>query len=334
MDLQFHSGSTAYPIHIGQGILSHAGGVFALDRKVLIITDNGVPPQYAQAVLSCCPQGSIFTIEEGESHKSLACVEGILNDLLSKGFTRSDAIVAVGGGMVGDVAGFAAACYQRGIDWYNVPTTLLSQADSCVGGKTGVNLGGVKNAVGAFHQPKGVLVDTDTLATLSPRLLSEGMAEVIKMAATSDADLFRMIENGGYSLPELVSRAILIKVDVVLRDPKEKGERAVLNFGHTVGHAIEAAGKGEFYHGEAVAAGMMYFSTGEAKTRIEALLRRYNLPVSDPFPADTLMRFASSDKKKSAGGFKTVWVDRIGSYSFRQLSEDDLRSVIENHKQQ
>lgn len=326
--------SAACPVLVGKGILPQAGEHFALERKVLIITDKGVPSRYSREVLSCCPQGSIFTIEEGESHKTLATVEAILKELLALGFTRSDAVVAVGGGMVGDIAGFAAACYQRGIDWYNVPTTLLSQADSCVGGKTGVNLSGVKNAVGAFHEPKGVLVDVAALDTLSPRIFSEGMAEVIKMAATSDAGLFAMLESGNYSSEDIVSRALDIKLGVVQRDPKESGERAVLNFGHTVGHAIEAAGKGEFFHGEAVAAGMPYFCTGEAKSRIQALLRRFNLPTQDPFDTDTLMRFASSDKKKSAAGFKTVWVDRIGSYSFRTLSADELRGVILNLKKQ
>lgn len=326
--------SAACPLLVGKDILPQAGEHFALNRKVLIITDKGVPPQYARTVLSSCPQGSVFTLEEGEGNKTLATVEAILNELLTLGFTRSDAIVAVGGGMVGDIAGFAAACYQRGIDWYNVPTTLLSQADSCVGGKTGVNLSGVKNAVGAFHLPRGVLVDVATLDTLSPRVFSEGMAEIIKMAATSDAGLFRILESGDYTAEELVSRALDIKLGVVGRDPKESGERAVLNFGHTVGHAIEAAGKGAFFHGEAVAAGMTYFSLGEAKSRIQALLRRFNLPTEDPFDADTLMRFASSDKKKSAVGFKTVWVDEIGSYSFRTLSADELRGVIQNIKQQ
>lgn len=334
MDLQFQSASATYPVRVGQGILPQAGDFFALNRKVLVITDKGVPSQYAEAILSCCTQGRIFTIGEGEENKSLATIESILRELLSRGFTRSDAIVAVGGGVVGDVAGFAASCYQRGIDWYNVPTTLLSQADSCVGGKTGVNLCGVKNAVGAFHHPKAVLVDTSTLNTLPSRIKAEGIAEVIKMAATSDADLFCRIENGDIPPAELVARALKIKIGVVQRDPEEKGERAVLNFGHTVGHAIEAAGKGIFYHGEAVAAGMPYFSAGETKSRIEALLRRYNLPVSDPFDTDTLMRFASSDKKKSAGGFKTVWVDEIGSYNFRLLSAEELRTVIQNHKQQ
>ena len=334
MTLHFNSGSAAYPIHIGKGLLPKAGELFALDRKVLVVTDEGVPEQYAKAVAACCASGFIVTIPQGEGSKTLASVERILVKLLTLGFTRSDVIVAVGGGMVGDTAGFAASCYQRGIEWYNVPTTLLSQVDSSVGGKTGVNLGGVKNSIGAFYQPKGVLIDTSTLETLSPRLRSEGMAEVIKMAATSDAELFKLLEVGTYTDEDLVARALKIKIDVVQRDPQEKGERAVLNFGHTVGHAIEAAGKGAFYHGEAVAAGMPYFCTGEAKSRIEALLRRFDLPTEDPFDMPTLLHFASSDKKKTAGGFKTVWVDEIGSYSFKLLSGEELCGVIQKHKQQ
>ena len=328
------SGSPALPggITVGRDVLPMAGSLFNLARKVLIITDDGVPERYSRAVFDCCPDASVYVIPHGERNKTLGTVGAILSELLSQGFTRGDALVAVGGGMTGDITGFAAACYQRGIDWYNVPTTLLSQVDASVGGKTGVNVDGVKNIAGAFHHPCGVLIDTATLETLPPRIYAEGMAEVIKMAATSDAALFSRLEIGPVPDEELVRSALAIKMDIVQRDPTEKGERAVLNFGHTVGHAIEAAGAGQYYHGEAVAAGMPYFCSPAMAARLEALLRRFGLPVSDPFSPETLMRYASRDKKHSASGYKTVWVSAPGSYRFRTLTADELRQVIENHK--
>lgn len=332
--VSFRSGDVRYDITIGRGILGRASELFNLNRKVLIVTDSGVPSEYSGAILSQCPQGSVFTLATGEANKTMSSVEAILQELMGLGFTRSDAIVAVGGGTVGDIAGFAASCYERGIDWYCVPTTLLSQADASVGGKTGVNIRGVKNIAGAFHHPCGVFADTATLDSLPPRRYAEGMAEIIKIAATSDASLFSALEEGTVSVEDLVTRAVELKTVVVSLDPCEHGKRAVLNFGHTVGHAIESAGSGIYHHGEAVAIGMTYFSTGEARQRIEEQLRRFGLPVADRFSADTLMLYASRDKKKSALGYKTVWVDTIGSYRFETLDDDGLLSVIRNHKQQ
>ena len=322
-------------IHIGRGILQDAPVFFNLNRKVLVVTDEGVPPKYAATVLKACPDASLLTVPGGESGKTLAGAELILQALLERGFTRGDAIIAVGGGVVGDMAGFAASCYMRGIQYYNVPTTLLSQVDSSVGGKTAVNLNGVKNVVGAFHQPAGVLIDTATLETLSPRLFAEGLAELVKMAATSDAGLFDRIEacpDVRSCIEPFIADALRIKLDVVQQDPTEKGLRAVLNFGHTVGHAVEAAGQGRFLHGESVAIGMLYMSSGQARERLEALLKRFGLPVRDDFDTDTLMKYIASDKKKSADGFKIVTVNSIGSYNFKNVSAEQLRGIISSHK--
>lgn len=322
-------------ITVGRGLLARAGDYFNLSRKVLVVTEPGVPQQYPQAVLAACPEGYILTVPGGEGGKTLHGVQLILDELLRLGFTRSDAVVAVGGGVVGDMAGYAAACYMRGIDYYNVPTTLLSQVDSSVGGKTAVNYHGVKNIVGAFHAPRGVLADTGTLSTLSDRLFAEGMAELVKMAATCDAALFESIENCPdlrSGIDSFVEAALRIKMSVVRVDPQEKGLRAVLNFGHTVGHAIEAAAGGSLYHGECVAIGMMYMSSGEARARLEALLKRLGLPVSDGFSTDELMAWAASDKKKSAEGFKIVTVSNIGSFSFETASAERLRSIIDARK--
>ena len=322
-----------------RGAISHISDWVPSDRKVMVVTDSGVPFQYAQAVLSCCPQGYCHVFERGEENKTLDTVRHILEDLLENGFTRSDAVIAVGGGVVGDVAGFAASCYLRGIDFYNVPTTLLSQVDSSIGGKTGVDFGGVKNVVGAFYMPKAVIVDPDCLATLDPRLLHEGLAEAIKMAATSDAALFSYIEEEGPLEPRLdriIKDALAIKEVVVKDDPKEGGLRRVLNFGHTVGHAIEAAGAARsehpLFHGECVAAGMLYMCSDAVRARLEPLLRCYNLPVSDPFDTDTLLSYIGHDKKKLGDTVKAVYVDQIGSFEFRDMDMEQMRQCIQNHK--
>ena len=373
MTLRYRSAGLSYDITIGTGILGDAGKLFALDRKVLVITDEGVPPQYADAVLRQCPDASLLVIPQGEGAKSFATLQTILSALQERGFTRRDAIVAVGGGVVGDVSGFAAACYQRGIDYYNVPTTLLSQVDSSVGGKTAVNFNGIKNLVGAFHHPSGVLIDSAVLDTLPPRLFAEGLAEVIKMAATCSEPLFRRLEEVTDIkpvLPEIIAAALQIKLDIVTRDPGEKGLRAVLNFGHTVGHAIESAGAsgggqlpdrshprlrkrkgpaeregsrsdvrelshiagGTYYHGEAVAVGMLYTSEGEARQRIEQLLLKYGLPVTDPYTAAELHHYALSDKKRGAAATRIVTVSTIGTYNFRSLTDTELLQLIQARK--
>ena len=386
MTLRYRSAGLSYDITIGTGILGDAGKLFALDRKVLVITDEGVPPQYADAVLRSCPDASLLVIPQGEGAKSFATLQTILSALQERGFTRRDAIVAVGGGVVGDVSGFAAACYQRGIDYYNVPTTLLSQVDSSVGGKTAVNFNGIKNLVGAFHHPSGVLIDSAVLDTLPPRLFAEGLAEVIKMAATCSEPLFRRLEEVTDIkpvLPEIIAAALQIKLDIVTLDPGEKGLRAVLNFGHTIGHAIESAGAsggaadapgcvaasgggqlpdrshprlrkregpaeregsrsdvrelshidgGTFYHGEAVAVGMLYTSEGEARQRIQQLLLKYGLPVTDPYTAAALHHYALSDKKRNAAATRIVTVSTIGTYNFRSLTDTELLQLIQARK--
>ena len=326
----------SYDIVIGRGILHRAGSLLDLDRKVLVVTDDGVPAQYAETVLHACREGWRFVLPQGEASKNLENWQALLTAMLEHGFTRDDAVVAVGGGMVGDLAGFAAASYMRGIAFYNIPTTLLSQLDSSIGGKTGVDFAGVKNVVGAFYQPGGVLVDPDCLKTLSQRQLHEGLAEGIKMAATCDADLFRLIattDDLERDLEKIIEGGLRIKRDVVQADTAEKGLRRVLNFGHTVGHAIEAASGGTLFHGECVAAGMMYFCSDEVRAELKPVLEKYGLPIADPFDPDTLLAYVLHDKKMGDGGEITcVQVDKVGQYSFRRLSAAAIRELIQKYK--
>lgn len=334
MELFCHTPAGGYGITVERGAIGKAAQLADLDRKVLVVTDTGVPPAYSDAVLSQCPDGHRFVIGKGEKHKNVSTWESILEEMLRLGFTRKDAVVAVGGGVVGDIAGFAAATYMRGIDFINIPTTLLSQVDSSVGGKTGINCGGVKNSVGAFHYPVRVIIDPDCLSTLDGRLVSEGLAEAIKMAATSDAALFEKIEksrNLAEDLEDIIASALRIKINVVEQDPGEKGLRKVLNFGHTIGHAIEAAALDEYFHGECVAMGMPCMASPKAAGRIVKLLEKYNLPTRIPFAPETLMPYILHDKKMASGKVTVVYVDKIGSFEFRQAGPEELKCYMDNY---
>ena len=320
-----------YEIHIRHGALHRAGEYLNLDRRVLVVTDDGVPAAYAAAVAAACRHAQVVTLPAGESSKSFDSYQRLLRAMLALDMGRGDCVTAVGGGMVGDLAGFAAATYMRGVDFYNVPTTLLSQVDSSIGGKTAIDMDGVKNIVGAFHQPKAVLIDPDVLATLPRRQLSAGLAESVKMAMTCDAALLEYLESCGdltAALPEIIARSLTIKKKVVEADPQEKGLRRVLNFGHTVGHAIESAMDGQRLHGECVAAGMLPMSSPEARRRIARVLEKYGLPTHTERTADELISYIKHDKKAADDGVKTVCVDEIGSFTFQQMSLAEIAERI------
>ncbi len=323
-----HHASGSYDIVIERGALGHISEYLKLDRRVLIVTDSGVPSEYAKAVAAACKLPTVVTLPKGESSKNLSNFELLCRRMLDDGFTRTDAVVAVGGGVCGDLAGFAAACFMRGIDFYNIPTTLLSQVDSSVGGKTAVDLGGIKNCIGAFYQPKAVVIDPDVLRTLPERQLAAGLAEVIKMAATCDAKLFCDLEAGLYDrdIVDVISRALDIKQSVVEADEKESGLRRVLNFGHTVGHGIESCT--ELFHGECVALGMLPMCSAKVRERLLALYKMYGLPTSVKCDAVAVAKAVTHDKKLDGSTLSTVFVEDIGSFEFRKISVNDFKDLI------
>ena len=335
--LRVRADGADYPVHIGSGILSRACDLLHPDGKTLIVTDEGVPEAYLDTICKLFPESPVVLLDQGEAGKSFDLAELIISKLLEGGFTRSDCILALGGGKVCDLAGFAAACYMRGIRWYAIPTTLLAQLDASVGGKTAVNFGGIKNAAGAFHHPSGVLVDTALTQTLPPRLLHEGLAELIKIAAVCDSDLFQRLEAAPAEIPQdllesFVREAVRLKAEVVSADPRDLGVRAALNFGHTIGHAVEALSHGALLHGECVAIGMMYTSSGQARERIEAMLRRWTLPTEDSFTPKELLQAAIHDKKASQGGVRMVLVQSPGECRFELADQDKLLTIIEKRK--
>lgn len=321
-----------YDIILEAGALQNVGSLLNLDRKALIVTDSGVPREYAETVASRCREGYILTVPQGEASKCFGQLENILRAALDHSLTRGDCVIAVGGGVVGDLSGFAASCYMRGVDFYNIPTTLLAEVDSSIGGKTAIDFEGVKNIVGAFYQPRRVIIDPETLKTLSRRQLMAGLAEAIKMAATSDKELFELIERSTdleADLPEIIYRAIMIKRGVVERDPHEHGERKILNFGHTIGHAVESFNGGRLLHGECVALGMLPMSSPEARKRVKAVLEKYGIPTEIRETPDELLPYLTHDKKMGADGITAVIVNEIGSYELRKMSADEILARLE-----
>lgn len=325
-------GKNSYEITIERGALSRAGQIFDLNRRVLIVTDSGVPSDFIRIVSEQCGQAVTAVIPAGESSKTPENFIELCRKMLKADFSRKDCVVAVGGGVAGDMAGFAAACYMRGIDFYNIPTTLLSQVDSSVGGKTAVDLDGVKNIVGAFYQPKGVLIDPDVLKTLSPRQLACGAAEIIKMAACMDKAFFENIELEGIAgnphMENIIAGALRLKVRVVEEDEKEKGLRRVLNFGHTLGHGIETVTG--LYHGECVALGMIPMCSPSVRDRLKEVLEKEGLAADmissengTPDPS-AVVAAAMHDKKAEGGSIVTVRLDDIGSFRFEASGQQQL----------
>ena len=320
-----------YNIVIERGAINSLSEYCNTDKKALIVTDSGVPFEYAEAVSKQFKNNIIKVIPQGEKSKSFETYKELLEVLNENAFTRADCIVAVGGGVVGDLSGFTAATYMRGIDFYNIPTTLLSQVDSSIGGKTAIDFGGYKNTVGAFYQPKAVIIDPDVLKTLSKRQFNNGLAESIKMAATSDKELFEMLENNNAEdiIETVIERSLKIKKAVVEEDEKELGLRKVLNFGHTAGHAIEtAAGLSEYLHGECVSMGMLAFSSHSVREKLINVLTKYNLPVKFDFPADEILSALRHDKKAKGDGVNVVFVNEIGSFEFKYLTFNELEKTV------
>jgi 3-dehydroquinate synthase len=319
-----------YDIKIERGILNRVKDELNLNRKVLIVTDDGVPSEYSKTIAEQCKDSALVVIKQGEESKNFDSFLLLQKTMLEHGFSRKDCAVAIGGGVIGDLTGFAASCYMRGIDFYNIPTTVLSQVDSSVGGKTAVDFMGVKNIVGTFYQPKKVLIDPDVLKTLSARQVSNGLVEAIKMAATFDEEAFKDFEEAGsveeLNIDEIIARAITIKADVVEKDEKEAGLRKVLDFGHTLGHGIEVST--DLLHGESVGIGMLAMCDDEVKVRMGQVLKKYNLPVKAEFDVDSAIEAVMHDKKSKGDSISTIYVSKMGSYEMRDMKVDELKARI------
>ena len=330
MIIPVNLGKDSYDIVLERGALKRVGEYIPAKGKVLVVTDSGVPSVYAETVAAQFAESYIFTFPQGESSKNFNTYMSICEALLSHSFTRKDAVIAVGGGVTGDMSGFAAATYMRGIDFYNIPTTLLSQVDSSIGGKTAIDLNGVKNIIGAFYQPKKVIIDPDVLLTLSERHIKNGLSESIKMALTFDEELFAVISEGNLNenVDEIIRRSLLIKKRVVEEDEKEAGLRKSLNFGHTIGHGIETYLNGELYHGECVALGMLPMCGEAVKEKLKAVLENAGIPVSFAYDKDKVREIISHDKKSGGKKISVVRCNEIGSFYFEDLTADEIMNLI------
>lgn len=343
----------SYPIYIEAGLFTGDSPLVShiASKRVCIVTNDIVYPLYADKIKA---QLSAFDVDEivlpdGEAQKSLANFDVIMSHLLANTHGRDTTLIALGGGVIGDIAGFAAACYQRGIDFIQIPTTLLSQVDSSVGGKTAVNHPLGKNMIGAFYQPKAVLIDIDSLATLPTREFSAGMAEVIKYGILGDGEFFTWLEENTEAIKAadtatlitMIERCCQCKADIVGADEKEAGVRALLNLGHTFGHAIEAElGYGQWLHGEAVATGMvlaaklavtMNLIEVSDLRRIEALIAAFDLPLNAPesMGLAEFMQHMRRDKKNLAGKLRFIVPTAIGQSEIRDdVTEDMLQQIL------
>ncbi len=332
LNTDFHvslSDGRGYDIILARGALARVGEECRLDRRVLVVTDDGVPRSYVECVKAQCKTPVVVTLPAGEASKNIEHFEALLRVMTEEGFTRGDCVLAVGGGVVGDLAGFVSAVYMRGVDFYNVPTTLLAQVDSSVGGKTAIDFAGIKNPVGAFKQPACVVIDPDVLATLDKRQYAAGMAEAVKMAATHDAALFARLESGEeVPVEEVIRSSLTVKRAVVEADETEGGLRRVLNFGHTVGHAIESASEGRLLHGECVALGTLYLCSPAVRERLVTVYRRVGLPTECDIHPEELMDVIALDKKTYGKNIRYVWVEEIGSFELRVATLEELKTMI------
>lgn len=333
-----------YQVIIERGILNKASSVLGFDKKVskiLIVTDDGIPVQYVDTlknnIINTNSNNTVFvyTIKQGEESKSFINYSGILDYLIDNEFTRTDTVIALGGGVVGDLAGFVSATYMRGISFINIPTTLLSQVDSSIGGKTAIDKKGYKNLVGAFYPPEKVLIDPNVLVTLDKRQFMAGLVEALKMGLTSDKDLYELIKttNDIYKdIDIVIEKALRVKKDVVEKDPHEKHLRKILNFGHTIGHAIESSGKFNLLHGECVGIGLLYMVPTDLEEEIKDVLIKYNLPtksdIENIISKEDLFKYISLDKKRSNKDITIIEVKGPGTFEINKINLEEIKNYL------
>ena len=336
--------SREYSVLVGNGATKNIASELKTvikAKRILVISDDNVEPLHMKGLLSqiegtyCC-----FThvLKNGEENKNIDAVLGILSELQKNEFDRDDAVIALGGGVVGDISAFSASIYMRGIDFVNIPTTLLSQVDSSVGGKTGVDFGGAKNIVGSFYQPKLVICDTDYLKTLPDNIFADGCAEVIKYAFINDKELLEVIEDGiRKNIDDIVYRCVSYKHDVVSNDEFDRGLRGLLNFGHTIGHAVESLSSYTISHGSAVAIGMRVIAEAFEKAgicqkgvceKLVSVIQNNNLPLECGFSAEDIINAVRKDKKKSGDSISVIVPKELCKCEIEKMSFEKLYSII------
>lgn len=319
---------------IEKGCHTHLKDYFEHTGKVMVISDDNIPDSLKETVLNQFDGAVLAEVPQGETAKSFEVYGDLLANLLENGFSRKDLIIALGGGVVGDLAGFVASTYKRGCRFVSIPTTTLSQIDSSIGGKVAINMNGIKNCVGSFYHPEIVFVDTDTLKTLEIRHFYNGLVEALKAGCIRDEQLFRLFKEHAHELSvdspyleQIITRSLLMKRDVVQQDEKEQNIRKILNFGHTIGHAIESLyNLHDYYHGECVANGMVMIEENEEiKKDLIEILTKMHIPFVTDLDEDKCIEFMKNDKKASGDTIDIVKVDRIGEAYIQKVEIDGLR---------
>ncbi len=320
-----------YDIILERGCITNLQTHIDTSRKIFILTDTNIPDKWIRIVQTQCTNSMVYKVKAGEQAKSFATYEKVLQQLSQFHMSRKDLVIALGGGVIGDLAGFVSATYMRGIDFVSIPTTTLSQIDSSIGGKTAINLGKVKNIVGSFHHPKAVFIDFDTLSTLEDRHVKSGLIEAIKAGLIYDPKLFALFEeDASKHLEEIIYRSLLVKKDVVEKDEKESSLRKILNFGHTIGHGIEAYYNLEtYYHGECVAMGMLYFTNKKIAQKLRKLYAEMNIPLDTSFDIEEVYQLCTLDKKAFSNQVSVVVVEEIGTAKIMDVPMISLKTIIE-----
>ena len=321
----------SYDVLIERGILSKIGDYVSEDKQVVIITDDNIPLIYQNIIVPKLHDPLVLSVPSGEQSKSMETAQLLINQMIEKKITRRSIVIALGGGVVGDLAGFVASIYMRGVDFIQIPTTLLSQIDSSVGGKVAVNAKTMKNAIGAFYQPKLVLIDPNTLETLEERQLNSGFAEMIKYGLIASKSLYKaLFENDVMNkIEDHIYECVSIKKDIVVEDEKDTGIRQILNYGHTIGHALEQYSNYGLLHGEAISIGMAMISRNtNFHTNLLELLHKYNLPTTYDYDKEKLYNYIKTDKKATNNSLNIILVDDVGKGYIKPISIHEINERI------
>ena len=327
MILNLNLQNNSYDIVVDKNILSKIFDDFNNIKHILVVTDSGVPKEYLESLIENKKEKTfVYTIEQGEQSKNFDNVKNILRFMISNDFKRNDIVVALGGGVVGDLSAFCASIYMRGISFYNIPTTLLSMVDSSIGGKTGIDFYGVKNSIGTFYQPKKVYIDLNVLSTLNKRLINCGIAESLKMAICLNKEYYLYLKNNIDNLDyeKVVIESLKMKKYVVEKDEKEEDLRKVLNFGHTIGHGIEESLNGKLFHGECVALGMICMSDDNIKNELIKIYEKIGLPTKVSMNKQNVLSLIKHDKKSFGDDVDCVVVDDVGSFNFKKMTLSEI----------
>ena len=324
-------GKNSYDVLIEKGLLSRVSEFLDTDKEYLIITDKNIPKEYIMTVKSQLNVTLVYALQPGESLKCAEKVNEVIEDMIAHSIPRSITLIALGGGVIGDFTGFIASVYMRGVDFIQIPTSLLSQVDSSVGGKVGINSKTMKNAIGSFYQPKVVFIDPNTLQTLEKRHFNNGMAELIKHGLIAGKSLYEdlMKKDINNDIEDFIYRSIVIKRDIVIQDITDKGIRQLLNFGHTLGHAIEQDSGYSLLHGESIAIGMLMMIKDPALyNKVRDLFQKYNLPVTYTYDTEKIYNYIKTDKKISGNFLNVILLKNEGNAFIKTISLEQIKEYM------